>query len=484
MKSALYLFLILFVAGSAKAQENSVQAFSLKEAVDFALKNNTDAKNAALGIDEAKARNLEIISTGLPQISASVDYNYNFKTPLIPSLSKIFSDTSSATSKVFNYMAQNDTNVRNLLYQSALEGKDQKISFLLPHSLSAGLQVSQLVFDARYFFGIKATKDLLKTSHFSKEMSDQEVRYSVIKAYYQAQAAQESKGLLSETLTLVQKLLFDTRKIYEEGLIEELDVNRLELIESNLQSQINLQNQMTEVALSNLKFQMGLPLSNTIILKDNIDELRSSLNLAADYKFDVTQRVEYNLLDVAIRLKGYDIAQKKSYYYPSLVAFLSYGWSAQTEKFTDIFKTTTDYYPDGDTRKRSPWFDQGMVGFSLKIPIFDSGQKLAQVRQAKIEQQKSRNDFEHFKEGADLQFRVAQTTLNSAIADEANTQKSVALSEKIFKKNQIKFKEGVGSSFELVQSEQDYVTNQLKKIQSTMNLLNAKADLDKAMGIK
>ena len=95
-----------------------------------------------------------------------------------------------------------------------------------------------------------------------------------------------------------------------------------------------------------------------------------------------------------------------------------------------------------------------------------------------------KNDFENFKNAAELQYQSAQTTFNSALADEVNSQKTMGLSKKIFNKNQIKFTEGVGSSFELVQSETDYVTNQLKYTQSIMNLLNAKADLDKAIGVK
>jgi outer membrane protein len=120
----------------------------------------------------------------------------------------------------------------------------------------------------------------------------------------------------------------------------------------------------------------------------------------------------------------------------------------------------------------------------LKVPIFDSGLKLSQVKQAKIEQMKTQNDFENFRNASELQFRSAQSGFNSALADEINSTKSQELSKKIFDRNSVKFKEGVGSSFELVQSEQDYVTNQLKHIQSSLNLLNTKAELDKAMGVK
>lgn len=484
MKKIFLIIPLLSLVSLLPAQEKSTQAFSLKEAVDYALQYNNSVKNAKLSEDEAKARNWEIITTGLPQISAGIDYNYYFKTPVVPALSKFFSDTTSSTYKVFNYLAANDPNIQNILYQSAIDSKNQKISFVLPHSLGGSLQVTQLVFDSRYFFGIKATKDLLKTSRLSTQMSEQDIRYAVAKAYYQAQAAKEANELLQQNLTLISKMLSDTRKVYEQGLIEELDVNRLELAEANLQSQINTQNQMAQLAVNNLKYQMGMSLNDEIVLKDNLDELRAGLTLEASDKFDVSQRPEYDLLNTAIRLKGYDMAQKKSGYYPSMVAFMNYGWTAQTDKFGDIFKKTSTTYPDGDVVKSSPWYSQGLVGLSLKLPIFDSGMKMAQVKQAKIEQQKTMNDLENFKNAADLQYRAAQTTYNTALADEVNTQKAMSLSDKIFKKNQAKFQQGVGNSFELTQSEQELATNQLKHIQSVLGLLNAKADLDKALGKK
>lgn len=485
MRRIFNLGLLLMASLSLWAQEKTLKAYSLKEAVDYAVQNNNDAKNARVDEQKAKARNREIIATGLPQVSASVDYNYYFKTPIVPALSQFFNDTTSATSRVFGYLAQNDPNIANLLYQSSVQSKDQKISFVLPHSLGGSLQLTQLLFDARYVFGIQATKDLMKTSRLSREMTDIEVKYSVTKAYYQARTAQDANALLANTLTLIQKLLGETRETFKQGLIEELDVDRLALIETNLKSQIAIQNRMAEVAMANLKFQMGLPLSDEIIMTDDLESLLGQAGVRSESgAFDVSKRVEYELLNTAIKLQGYDMAQKRSGYYPSLVAFLNYGWTAQSQTFEGMFKNTTQYYPDGDSRRISPWFDQGLVGIKLNLPIFDSGSRMAQVKQAKLEQQKAVNNANNFKNAAELQYRVALSTFTNALEEESNNKRSVELSQKIFNTNRIKYQNGVGSSFELEQSEQDLISNQLKSIQSTLNLLTSKADLDKALGIK
>lgn len=478
MKKLFTIIIVLLLTAIGFAQEEGIRSFSLKEAVDFALDNNKSVKNAKLDEQKAKAFNWEILTQGLPQVNAGIEYDYNFKVAQIPALTKQFTDPNSTINRVLHELAVANPNVGAILQGGG--GGFSNVSFVLPHTLNSNLSLSQLLFDARYVFGIKARKDLAKTSRLSTTLTEQEIRYTIIKAYYQAEAAQEAKSLLTENKKIIEKLLTDTRATFGQGLIEELDVNRLELAQATLESQINYQNRMSDVALSNLKFQMGLPLGEAIILKDKLDELKAGVNLSAERNFDEKNRPEYDLLNTAITLKGYDIAQKRSGYYPSLAGFLNYGWAAQAQKFGDIFKS----YTNADGSKGTNWYSQGLVGIKLNIPIFDSGLKMAQVKQAKIEQMKSANDFENFKSAAQLQFQVAQSGLNSAISDEAIAQKTLDLSQKIFSKNQIKFTEGVGSSFELAQSQQEYTTNLIKHIQSEMNLLNSKADLDKAMGVK
>lgn len=484
MKKLLLLLSSFTLLQTVVAQTEGWQSFTLQEAINYALQHNVKVKNAIADEKIAKARNWEIITTGLPQISAEAGFQYYFKRPVSPALSQIFADTTSASSKVFSYLASKDAAIGGILAQSAIASKDQEISFVLKNNFSSSVTVSQLLFDGRYFIGIKATKDFTRVAALQKQLSDIDVKYNVAKAYYQAATAQESKALLAENLKLIEKLLSDTREVYKEGLIEELDVNRLELVQVQLQNQINLQNQLAQVALDNLKFQMGLPLNDEILLKDDINTLKATIGLNENSKLDISQRAEYNLLQTAIRVKGYDVAQRRSGYFPSLFAFLNYGWQAQANKFGDFFKSTTTTYPDGDTRKTTQWFDQGLVGITLSIPIFDAGQKMASVKQAKLEQQKTMNDFENFKHAAELQFRASQSSFTAALFDEANNKRTVSLSEKIFKTNQIKYKEGIGNSFELVQSETEFATNQLKYMQSVLNLLNSKADLDKALGIK
>jgi outer membrane protein TolC len=459
-----------------------VKVFSLEDAVQYALKNNFDAKNSSLDLDKARWRNWEIKSIGLPSVSANADYTYYFKLPIVPAAEQIFNNPNQPSTKIFSYLAQSDPVIQQILYNSAIESKEAQITFVLPHNFTSGITVSQLIFDGRYIIGLKATRDFTKIARLQKDLSDREVRYNVMKAYYQAQSTQESVNYLQEVKKLLEKITNDTRKIYNEGLIEELDVNRLELALSNLEGQLKTTEKLAQVAMANLKFQMGLNLTDEIILTDKISDLRAKIDPTTAENFDASKRAEYQLLEVTTRVRNYDVQQRRSGHFPTLVGFLNYGWQAQVNDFRDFFSKREVTYPDGEVIRKSRWFEAGIVGLKLNIPIFDSGNKLANVQQGKIDELKHKNDFEKFKQASALQFASAQAFFIQALNEELFTKKSVELSEKIFYKTRVKFTEGLGSSFEMVQAQQELIQNKIKFIQAQLNLLNTKADLDKAAG--
>jgi len=230
MKNIFATAIVVLLSIFSKAQQpDFLKSFSLQEAIQFALQNNNDARNARLEVEKARWRNWEIKSVGLPTVSANAEYNYYFRLPIFPAADQLFNDPNSPSTQVFGYLAQLDPNIQQILYNSAVNSKGQQISFVLPHNLNTSLTLTQVILDGRYFIGLKATRDFTRAARLQKDLSDQDIRYNITKSYYQAQAAAESKKYLEDVLDLLVKLTDDTRKTYKEGLIEELDVDRLEL---------------------------------------------------------------------------------------------------------------------------------------------------------------------------------------------------------------------------------------------------------------
>lgn len=459
MRRILLLSVALIYVFVLNAQENGFKTFSLKQAVEFGIQNNISAKNAKLSETEAVAHNHELLSIGLPQIGGQFDYQYYIARPNSPAIGAAFSQIPGFS---------------NVLKPGT------PIYFVLPHNINTGVTLNQLIYDSRYFIGIQTFKHLITLSQQTTALTEQDIRYNIIKGYCEVQAAKEILHLLDSNLIIIQKLLHDTKETYKAGLIEETDVNRLELGESTLKSQINNTKNLYELGMSSLKYNMGLQLSDKIALTDDIISLRKQIADAAPSTFDPSQRIESQLLQTAIALKTYDKKQRQAGYYPAIYGFANFGGGSQVSNFADFFRKQDL----GGGVTASNWFDQAYVGFTIKIPIYDGGQKAASVKQAKIELQKANNDLENFKNQSTLQVDAAKTTFGTNLIEEQNAKESMRLNNKIFNKTEIKFKEGVSSSFELIQTEQDQTTNLIRYYTAVKNVLTSRADLDKALGIK
>jgi outer membrane protein len=444
MRKILVLVIILTGFYRLSAQQG-FQTYSLKQAVEYGVQNSISAKNARLSEIEAKAHNHELLSIGLPQVNGNFDYQYYLIKPTSPAFTK----------------------------DLALFGipPSTKIYFNLNNNISTGVNLSQMIFDDRLFVGIKAFKSLINVAQLQTGLTEQEIRYNIIKSYCDVQSAKKILELLDTNLVTLDKLQHDTRETYKQGLIEETDVDRIDLGESQLKSQINNTKNLYDLALASLKYNMGLKLSDQIALTDNIESIRALVTPIAP-AFDPSQRIENQLLQSSITLHSLDIEQKRAGYYPSLFALANLGAGSQVDFAREFFETTSN------------WYGQSFIGFTLKVPLYDGGMKEATIKQSKMELAKAKNDYENFQTQAALQVDAARTTFNTNLIEEENAKESMRLNDKIFGKTKIKFKEGVSSSFELITTQQDQTSNLIRYYTAIKNVLESRADLDKALGVK
>ena len=238
---------------------------------------------------------------------------------------------------------------------------------------------------------------------------------------------------------------------------------------SNLLTQIVKQENQSENALLNLKYVIGMPNDSAITLAGDFDEMVNNFTFDASAEVNPNRRIETKMLSNQAELKRYDIKQARSNYFPSLYAFALYGTLAQRQDFNFF-----------DTNLR--WFDFGTVGFKLNIPVFDGLKSKSQVQQRKLELEKIENSQENFQQIINLQVTTAQNNLANALNEYHNQQENLALANKILTKTIIMFNEGVGSSFELSQAQQEYTNTMINYTQSVYNLLIAKLEVNKALG--
>ncbi len=441
----LSVLLITMATFASYAQTTPVAAtdtvtFTLEQAQAYAFEHNVTIKNANLETRITKMRTVEIMTTGLPQISASLNYQNNFKLPV------------------------------SIIPAGAIGNpQDLEVTFGTAHTSTFKFEVSQLILDGRYFIGLKANKAFMAISNDQVDLTEIEVRQQIATSYYNALVAEESRRILEGNIKNIERLQYETSELYKAGLTEELSVDRLTLALSNLRSKYTEASFGAELALNVLKYQMGMVLEQPIKLSGTLNEM---LTLNADTsfgEFNYENRVEYGLLQTQLEIRKYDAQQVRANYFPSLVGFFGYGFNAQRQSF-NFFDMN------------QPWFQSGYVGFQLNVPIFDSYKNGSVYQQKRLDMLKIENNIENFKIQAALQFKNALNDFKNATLNFEQQKRSLELAQKIFNKVSMMNREGLSSSLELAQAESSLTETQANYTNAIYKLLVTRVAVEKAMG--
>ena len=94
-----------------------------------------------------------------------------------------------------------------------------------------------MLLDGSYFSGLKAAKLFKELTRKGIDVKEEEIRANVTKAYMNILIAEENKDILAKNISNLEKALSDTKAFYENGFMEKLDVERLELSMGNLQTE-------------------------------------------------------------------------------------------------------------------------------------------------------------------------------------------------------------------------------------------------------
>ena len=442
MRKTLILITCLLASAVGISQEQPT-SLTLQEAIDYALENNRQAKNAARDIDAAKKQKWETTATGLPQLSANASYQNNLK-----------QQVSLVPAEFFG----------------GQEGDFAEVVFGTKQNVNATATLNQLVFDGSYLVGLQSAKVFLEISKNAKEKTDLEVRKSVINAYGNVLLSEESVLILEKNIEVLEKNLDETTKIYENGLEEEESVEQLQITLSNLKSNLNNSIRLRGIAYQMFNITLGIDYAAKITLSEDLEQLtQKNISLEAlELDNDVTATVDYKIAENDTKSKELLLKLEKSKALPTLSAYLNGGYLGFSDEFTFL-------------DKEQSWAGFSAFGFNLDIPIFSSGKRSAATQRAKINLEKSKDELTETEQRIKLQIETAKSNYQFAVEDYQNKQENLKLAERIESKNQTEFFEGIGSSFELRQAQTQLYTAQQELLQAMLDVINNKAELETAL---
>ncbi|MBC7921525.1 MAG: TolC family protein [Ferruginibacter sp.] len=424
-------------------------SYSLRQALDYALANNLAIKNAQTDITSAAARVGEIRSTGLPQINVDASLTHNLQ------IQKVILETG--TGSPFG-----DPNTP--------PGSVLAFPFQLKNNGLIAASASQILFDGSYFVGLKAAKTYQELSRKAVIQSKIDVAESVTKAYYSVLVNEERLNLLSANVNRLDSLLRETRAQFQNGFVEKIDADRIEVQFNNVKVDQQRTGRLVELSKYLLQFQMGLPVKDSIALTDRLDQPGIENLVVPEEPFQYSQRVDYSTLQTQRELGLLDIRNGRAGYLPRLTASATYGYNPAATEFRNL------------TQFDQRWFSYSFVGLNLHIPIFDGFQKRYKIQQSRLTSQKTDQSLVLLANNIDLQIQQARITLTNGVDALKTQRRNLELAREVVRVTKIKYQQGVGSNIEVVNAETDYKEAQNNYYAALYDTLVAKVDLDKATG--
>ncbi|MGB0836759.1 MAG: TolC family protein [Flavobacteriaceae bacterium] len=441
MKLKLLTLFLFLGTGSLLAQEDGPQQFTLQEAIDYTFQFNYSSQQVNNEVDIAKKRVWEETAAGLPQINGTVDYQNNVKQPVI-------------------------------LFPNE-DGGFTPITFGTQQNINAGITLSQLIFDGAYFVGLQYTNTYLKVREQAVERTEFQLRDGITSAYTSVLYTQEGIRILEENIELLEKNLTETEAFVDAGFAEEQNAEQLEITLTGLKNELNRSYRLEEIGLKMLKLSMGIDINTTILLTDTLESLLiQNLDLKIlDQSFDVTQHIDY---EIALNQKVGDellVKLEKTRFMPSISAFANMATVANNDEFKFF-------------NEDQEWFNSAVVGVSLKLPIFSSLQRSSRTQQAKIQLENSEINLIETSQELQLNLRKAQSAYQFSLDNYDNAKRSLDLAERIERKENTKYFEGLSTSFNLTDAQNQLYAKQRDYLQAIYEIITAKSTLNNALNIK
>lgn len=465
-------FLALLLTLPAKAQNRAREkndtsrinqyAFTVLQAIDYAAKNNAQVKNALLDVQLQHQVNREFTSAAFPHINASIGttYNPNVATQVIPNF------ISPATYQVLVDEGVKDGNGNPI--QMPTDFGFIAAQFGSKYNASAGVTLNQLLFDGQVFVGLQARTTAIDWKNKLAAVTEESIKTNIYKIYYQLVVSKAQVELLDANIDRLIKLLKDTRAIYDNGFAEKLDVDKVSVQLTNLQTEKSKILNNISNGYFGLKVLMGMPVKEELVLTDTISDAQIKEGILENDSYSYEDRKDFQYAQLGKKLGEFNVRRYKLSQVPTLSLNGNYAKSAQRNKF--------NFFGKGD------WFTISAVSLNVSVPIFNGFAARSRIQQASIDLKKANNQIDALKLSIDNEIASARNNFSTSVNAMEFQKKNMALAEVVYQQTKKKYEAGTGSQTEINAAQADLKAAQTNYISALYDAVIAKIDYLKAIG--
>tara|TARA_B100002052_G_C15787151_1_gene554479 strand:- start:148 stop:1140 length:993 start_codon:yes stop_codon:yes gene_type:complete len=327
-----------------------------------------------------------------------------------------------------------------------------------------------MIFNGSYFVGLSAAKELVKLSEKMTERNVIDIHESVSKAYYTTLNTKSRVDLVDSNIDRLDALLKQTKSLYENGFVEKLDLDRIQVSFNNLKSEKIKADRLYDLSLAVLKFQIGISVDKKIEL---IEEFNEELVTAFTFdlnEFDYSKRIEYSILQTDKNLKFYELKNNRSQYLPQVYANYNYGYNTSASQSNIFFESDR-------------WKKFGTFGLQVIVPIFDGFLKRSRINQSKFKIEQVENQMLFLERSINLQINQSLAAYQNSKESLKIASENLVLAQDVYFASEKKYAQGVGSNLELIDSNNSLKIAQNQYYNSLYESIISIIDIKKTLGI-
>lgn len=431
--------------------------FSLSDAKNYAKEHNTMVKNARLKIASGEYQLKETIAQGLPQVEAGIDYTNYFNYEIEFGMGG--GDTNPPDID-YTKMDLGDMEVVKLL--QGFMGSGEPTTILMDYSASAKIQISQLLFSGQYWVGIQTSRIANSLNKQSLQKTVLDVKELTATAYTLVLMTEKAIKIVEENVENLQKSLKQSEALLKAGMAEQSDIDQIKIALAGLKNTQNSMQRNLEMNYNMLRFQLGIASNDEIVLTEKLSDIAKDANNLLMNDFDYTTHIEYQMLETQEQMSSKMIRMEQAALLPTVAAFYNYNEKLKSTEF--------DMNP------------KHLIGLTLSWPLFTSGARNYKIQQSKISYEMASNSKQMVQEQLELQARQAKYDLRSAIENLKLQTENLELAANVYKSMERKHKQGVLSSLELTQANDNYLKAQNNYLSAEFDVVQSKLALQKLMG--
>jgi outer membrane protein TolC len=402
--------------------QNDTLRLSIKEAEQYAIEHNYSMKNASIDLKKAEATQWYTISTMLPQVTGTLDYTNHLGFEVEMMGMKIPMNPTS-----------------NITVQASVAISGAQI-------VSATLG--------------KMAKEMAQTNY---QKTEQTTKAQIRTVYFSILALENTLELLEQSMENMSRLETYAQQAVTVGVSEQTEADQISVQASSLQNNINSTKRSVEMLYNSLRLLLGTSVNTEINLTESIEDILNveNANKLLNENFSLANNLDYQLTEQNVALSKRQVRVNEWSYGPTLSAYYQYKEKIKT----------------ADLDMNPPQ----VIGISLSVPIFSSGNKLAKVNEAKCVYKSAVNNMEMLSEQLKVQDRQLRYNLRSHFENYETQRKNIEVSQRVFNNITNKYEQGYASSLDVTNSSNNLITAQSNYIQAMLELVNAQVELEKLL---